>query len=75
MTSCVHPHRVIGFYHYDNYNFYKKKHKKIGLAYSFIGLFYLDGEKHDSIQTEIVLEMELRILNLDPQTLGESVTN
>jgi hypothetical protein len=38
----------------------------LGLAYSFRGLVhYLYEEKHGSMQAEIVLEKELRVLHLD----------
>jgi hypothetical protein len=28
---------------------------------------YYDGEKHGSVQADVVLEKELRVLHLDPQ--------
>jgi hypothetical protein len=39
------------------------------LAYSFRGsVYYHHGEKHGSVQADMVLEKELRILHLDPMT-------
>jgi len=36
-------------------------------------LHYPHSGKHDSIQADRVLEMELRVLHLDPQTVKETV--
>ena len=45
----------------------KEKHFT-GMAYSFRDLVhYPHGGKHGSIQADMVLEKELRVLNLDPQ--------
>ena len=48
----------------------------MGLAYSFRGLVhYHHGGKHGSIQADMVLEKELRVLHPDLQTAGrETVT-
>ena len=43
-----------------------KDNVSLGLAYSFRGsVHYHRGGKHGSIQTDTVLEKELRVLNLD----------
>jgi hypothetical protein len=40
----------------------------LGLAYSFRGsVHYFHGGKHDSIWADVVLEKELRVLNVDPR--------
>jgi hypothetical protein len=40
----------------------------LGLAYNFIDLdHYHHGGKHDSLQADMVLEKELRVLHLDPK--------
>ena len=45
----------------------------MGLADSFRGLVhYHHGGKHDSIQADMVLEKELRILHLDLKKQGET---
>ena len=44
------------------------------LAYSFRGLiYYHHGEKHGSVQADMVLEKELRVLYLDPQRAGKEL--
>jgi hypothetical protein len=43
-----------------------KENIYLGLAYSFRGLVrYHHGGKHGSIQADLVLEKELRVLHLD----------
>jgi hypothetical protein len=38
------------------------------LAYSFRGLlYYSHGRNHGSVQADMVLKKELRVLHLDPQ--------
>jgi hypothetical protein len=40
----------------------------LGLAYSFRdSVHYHHGKKHNSIQADMVLEKELRVLHLDPK--------
>jgi hypothetical protein len=40
----------------------------LGLAYSFRGLAHCRlGRKHGSMQADMVLEKELRVLHLDPK--------
>ena len=47
----------------------------LGLAYSFRGLVhYLYGRKHGSLQADIVLEKELRVLHLDLQAAEHCYT-
>jgi hypothetical protein len=44
----------------------KKPNIKLGLAYSFRGLVhYHHGRKHGSMQADIMLKKELRVLHLD----------
>ena len=46
------------------------------LAYSFRGLVHYDhGEKHGSIQADMVLEKELRVQYLDLQAAGDCVSH
>jgi hypothetical protein len=42
----------------------------LGLAYTFRGLVCYHGGKHDSMQADMVLERELRVLHQDPQAAG-----
>ena len=45
-----------------------KENISLGLAYSFRGsVHYHHGGKHDSMQADMVLEKELRVLHLDLQ--------
>ena len=51
-----------------------KKNIGLGLAYRFSTLVhYCHGGKHDSIQADMVLEMELRVLHLNLQAAGDCV--
>ena len=51
--------------HHDQCNSYKGKHL-IRLAYSFRGsVHYHHGGKHGSIQADMMLEKELRVLHID----------
>jgi hypothetical protein len=44
-----------------------KENISLGLAYSFRGsVHYHHGGKHGSMQADIVLQRQLRILHLDP---------
>ena len=48
-----------------------KENISLGLAYSFRGsVHYHHGRKHGSMQADMVLEKELRVLHLDPQAAG-----
>ena len=48
-----------------------KNNISLGLAYSFRGsVYYHHGGKHGSMQADMVLEKELRVLHLDPQAAG-----
>ena len=48
-----------------------KENISLGLAYSFRGLVhYHHGRKHGSVQADMVLEKELRVLHLDLQAAG-----
>jgi hypothetical protein len=60
--------------HHNQGNFYKGKFIiSLGLAYSFRGLIhYYHGRNHGSLQADMVL-VELRVLDLDPQALGDCV--
>jgi hypothetical protein len=40
----------------------------LGQAYNFKVSVHYNGRKHGSIQADIVLEKELRVLHLDPKT-------
>ena len=52
---------------YDHDDSYKGKHL-LGMAYTYRSLVhYRHGEKHESIQADIVLEKELRVLYFDSQ--------
>ena len=54
--------------HHDHGNSYKGK-LSLGLAYSLRGSArYHHGGKHGSMQADLVLEKELRVLHLDLQT-------
>jgi len=45
-----------------------KANISLGLAYGFRGsVHYHHGEKHGSVQADMVLEKELRVLHLDPK--------
>jgi hypothetical protein len=57
--------------HYDQGNSYKRRHFT-GVVYSFRGLVhYHHGRKHGSMQADMVLEKELRVLHLDLQAGGD----
>jgi hypothetical protein len=46
------------------------------LAYSFRGLVhYHHSRKHSSVQTDMLLEMNLRVLHLDPQAAGSELAS
>jgi hypothetical protein len=46
------------------------------LAYSFRGIvYYHHGRKHGSMQADMVLEKELRVLHLDLQTAEDCVSH
>ena len=49
--------------HHDQGNSSKGKHLS-GVAYSFRGLVYYHGRTHRGMQTDMVLEKELRVLHL-----------
>ena len=56
--------------HYGHNSSYRGKHL-IGAALEFRGLFHdHHGEKHDSMQTDMVLKKELRVLYADCKTSG-----
>ena len=56
--------------HFDHSNSYKKKHL-IGTGLEFRGVVhYTHGRKHGSMQEDMVLEKELRVLYLDWQAAG-----
>jgi hypothetical protein len=43
----------------------------LGAGLSYRGLvYYYHSEKHDSMQVDMVLENEVRVLHLDPQAAG-----
>ena len=43
----------------------------MGAGLSYRGLvYYYHSEKHDSMQVDMVLENEVRVLHLDPQAAG-----
>ena len=46
----------------------------MGLAYRFRGLIYYHGGKHGSLQADMVLEKELRILHLILRQQKDTVT-
>ena len=49
-----------------------KKNIYLGLAYSFRGLvYYHHGGKHGSVQVNMVLERELRVLHPDLQAANK----
>ena len=53
-----------------------KENISLELAYRFRGLVhYHHGQGHGSIQTDMVLVKELRVLHLDPQAAGDYVTH
>ena len=54
--------------HHDHGKSYKEKHL-IGAGLQFRGaVHYQHGRKHGSVQADMVLEKELRVLHLDQQT-------
>ena len=60
--------------HHDHGNSYKGKHL-IGAGLQFRDLVhYHHGGKHGSMQADMVLEKELRVLHIDLQAIGEAVT-
>jgi hypothetical protein len=59
--------------HHDQRNFIKAN-ISLWLTYGFRCLvYYHHGGKHGSIQPDMVLEKDLRVLHLDPQANGDSV--
>ena len=52
-----------------------KANIELGLAYSFRGLVhYHHGRKHGSMQADMVLEKELRVLHLDLKAARNCIT-
>jgi hypothetical protein len=59
--------------HHDQDNSYKGKHS-VGAGLQFQRfIHYHHGRKHGSIQADIVLEKELRVLHLDPKAVRRKV--
>ena len=51
-----------------------KRNISLGLVHSFSGLVhYCHGDKHDSMQADMVLEKKLRVLHLDLLAAEETV--
>ena len=51
-----------------------KENIQLRLIYSFRGLVhYHYAEKHDIMQTDMLVEKELRVLHLDPQATGREL--
>jgi hypothetical protein len=60
---------------HDQSNSYKEKHL-IGTGLHFRGsVYYHHGRKDGSLQTDIVLEKELRVLYLDPKAARGRLTS
>jgi hypothetical protein len=60
--------------HHDHGTSYNGKHL-IEVGLHFRGLvYYCHGRKHGSLQADMVLEKELRVLHLDPQATGDCHT-
>ena len=60
--------------HHDRGNSYKGKHL-IGAGLQFRdSVHYCHGEKHGSVQADMMLETELRVLHLDAQAAEVNAT-
>ena len=58
---------------HDQCNSYKHD-IQLRQAYSFRGSVHYRGRKHGSLQADMVLEKELRVLRLDPQAKEVNAT-
>ena len=59
--------------HHDHVNSYKGKHL-IGVAYIFRAWSIIIKGRHGGQQVDIVLEKDLRVLHLDLQATGDTVS-
>jgi hypothetical protein len=58
--------------HHDHFNSDKRKHLT-GVGLQFRDLVHYHGGNHGSVQVDMVLEKELRVLHLDLQATGREL--